>query len=315
MEAASPMEQGAQQGARKPRTRSGGAPQRTFKPELVPGAIVMLRCYDGIERRGRIRTRERTFIAAENDYSRQSVGGCKSAAVGGNESAALRPTEVLVVVQDDLKSSTEVVLVWKVPEDGRRSSPGVPDGLWDTHVKLVERSPLRNQDEQRGKTIPLDIFGAASGLSAEEQGTLRAMQGISGGANAELPVPIVESGDEGDDEGSQADEARLSGTPLFARRYLEGEGEANQRMVGNPGLLELLEEMPRKRLVQSIFKAAGVPVSEWESPRLCEAVHLAADVIAVDLTSWVEANKRAAAVFAAENDLPLPSRSENDTDR
>ena len=48
METASPMEQGAQPGARKPWTRSGGPPQRTFRPELVLGTIVILLCYDGI---------------------------------------------------------------------------------------------------------------------------------------------------------------------------------------------------------------------------------------------------------------------------
>ena len=262
----------------------------TVNAEYVAGAVVSLLCEDdcvavpghvcdphGLWRLGTIIKREACNTAAERRMGTMAAGRHRS-----SEVSALQDVPALRVCQQGPGGDWHV-LPWLTLPGQQRSNQAVPQGVWATHVKLVQRSPTRVMGTAgtagaatTPMSTPLDIGKLPGGMAEHEHGTLRGMRAFS-----------TAHGDAALDPG-QLDESAFNG------RYFDGHGGGTVSTTGNPSHDSLLGQLPGKRVTQEIFKAAGVPLEEWRSAKLCETFHVAANILSVDLAHWANMAKREA---------------------
>ena len=272
------------QGVRPPPSQQDGA-------EYVEGAVVELLCEDDITTPGYTRDpaglwRTGTITQREACNTAQERRTGKASRSTSSELSGLKEVWALRVCQEGEPGDWHV-LSWQPPPGESRTNEAIPQGLWHSHVKLVQKSVQRGgRRREVGPTglagsaaaatpnmrTPLDIGRLPGGMSDGERGTCRAMQALAG---ASLGHAV--------DEG---------GPSSFAGRYHEGFGGPERNCTGNPSHDSLLRQLPEKEVTQQIFKAAGVPPGDYRSPKLCEAMHCAADILSVDLAYWGRTVKR-----------------------
>ena len=201
------------------------------------------------------------------------------------------------------------VLPWQpIGENATRPNAALPQGLWDSHITLISRlavgsrvilrppfytailqyhccfrSPLKpgqrladDDTIEHGLTTPYDMHTHPGFMQPHERGTLRSMASMSKMAAAAPVGGAVDAGLEG----------VVGAQDTFSERYFNGHGDTGRSSGGNPSMQKLLEVMPEKALVQTIFEAAGVPEADRSSPKLCVAMHVAANILTVDMTCW-----------------------------
>ena len=257
--------------------------QPTVRPEFCPGALVEMLCEDAEWHGGVITRREPCFTQAERRQGAAAEGSAKG---GGTEVRQLQAQEALTVVaQDD--SGVENVLLWKPPEGEARTNAAIPQALWGSRVRIRRKSPLRPGGAAQTQIPTLGE------ICHDEMATLRAMSSF---ARAE---PVLENTNENTDDCTMPAHDR----DAFTQRFLAGSDDGDRAAIRDPGLTSLLSQMPQRRIVQEIFEAAGVPEEDRQSVKLCEAIHVAANVLAVDFQCWGNEAKRDAAVREEGSDI------------
>jgi hypothetical protein len=220
-----------------------------FMPFYRPGAIVQLWCEQckqqedaeymrgvastaaaapGIWREGTVIRRERQFTAAEG------ATGQSRSPINADDGEAL-------MVAQQTANGDLVYLLWQPPPGCARTNAAVPQGMWRTHVVLVEEAPTAGVPDQL--RTPADLGGLAGGLAEHEHMTLHAMASW-----ARARTETFEG---------RPSRARHATDARFAARFLDGHGGQGSRCAGNPGLDKLLQDMPHRAIVQDIFQAAG----------------------------------------------------------
>jgi len=242
-------------------------------PLLVVGATVEVLCEGGEWHAGLINKRERGFTQAE-----RTQGGTQTHASAELRQLAAQEALTVVAASADGKWN---VLPWLPPAGQSRRNAAIPQALWSTHVRVLCR---RGTD---GDTASVPLLGE---MLPDERATLRAMRSFERGERCPAPGSSP----------TDAPPLPAEGVPpdAFTQRFLDGTGDTHRGVIGNPGVAELLAEMPHRRVVQEIFEAAGVPAEQRGSAKLCEAVHVAANVMAVDFQCWASTSGKGAAAQA-----------------